>query len=268
MDLELNGKTALVTGSSAGIGAAIASRLGAEGAQVIIHGRNAERAEKVAARIRDAGGKAKVALGDLSSDEGASAAVESAIAAFGGLDIIVNNAGGFEATDWENTPSEQWAKIYDHNVIGMARVIRQSLPHLRERGWGRYIQISSGIYANPFAGSPDYSATKAANATMTVSLSKELAGTGVTSNTVSPGPIRTPALEEYFGNFAKAMGLEGTFEEYAPNVIEAAMPHLTVKRVGEPEEIADAVAFLASPRANYINGANLRVDGGFVTSIN
>jgi len=268
MDLELNGKTALITGSSAGIGEAIARRLATEGANVIVHGRNAERAEKVAASIRDAGGQAKVALGDLSTDAGADAAIEQTLAAFGSLDIVVNNAGGFDATDWENTPADQWADIYNQNVVSMARVIRGTIAHVRGRGWGRFIQIASGIYANPFAGSPDYAATKAANVTMTVSLAKELAGTGVTANTVSPGPVHTPALEAYFGDFAKAMGIEGRFEEFAPKVLDAAMPHLLVKRIGEPEEIADAVAFLASPRANYITAANLRVDGGYVPTIN
>ncbi len=268
MDLQLAGKSALVTGSSAGIGEAIARRLAEEGARVVVHGRNRERAEAVARSIVDAGGQAKVAIGDLSTDEGAASAIEQALGAFGGLDIVVNNAGGYETTDWAGATPEKWADGYNQNVLSMVRVIRGTLAHLRGKGWGRYIQISSGIYNNPFSGMPDYAATKAANATMTVSLSKEFAGTGVTVNTISPGPVRTPGLEVFFGQVAQSMGLSGSFEEIEAKVLAAVMPTVIVGRAGRPEEIADAAAFLASPRADYITGTNLRVDGGFVSTIN
>jgi len=268
MDLKLNGKVALVTGSSAGIGEAIAERLAQEGAGVIVHGRNRERAQAVAERITRAGGRAKVAIGDLATDAGAASVIKEALAAFGGVDIVVNNAGGYEATDWASATPDKWAEVYNQNVLSMVRVIQGTLEHVKSRGWGRFIQLGSAVGSAPFPGMPDYNVTKAANINMTVSLAKALAGTNVTANTVSPGPVRTPGLEGFFAAVAQQMGVSGTFEQIEPTVIKNAMPSVLVGRAGRPEEIADAVAFLASPRADYITGANLRVDGGFVPAVN
>ena len=267
MDLQLNGKTALITGSSAGIGEAIAVRLAEEGARVIIHGRNEARAQAVAKKITDAGGQARVAIGDLGDDTQAAAALEQAINAFDGLDIVVNNAGGYDGTDW-SADTKQWGDIYNQNVLSMVRVINATRDHLKGRGWGRFIQIASVVGSAPWAGTPDYNATKAANLNMTVGLSKDLAGTGVTVNSVSPGPVRTPGLEEFFQGVAGQMGISGSFEEIEPQIVGTLMPQIGSKRTALPGEIADAVAFLASPRADYITGANLRVDGGFVAAVN
>lgn len=269
MDLQLSGKRALVTGSSSGIGEAIAERLASEGASVVVHGRSRERAEGVAERINGAGGRAVVAIGDLSDDSEADALVAAALGAFGGLEIVVNNAGGIEPTDWEHASPGAWAEIYNRNVISMVRVIRGTLEAVKAGGWGRFIQIGSCVGAAPFAGVPDYSVTKAANANMSVSLSKALAGTGVTANTVSPGPIRTPGAEAMFMSFASSSGIPGeTFEEIERPLIEAMFGSIPAERVGLPREVADAVAFLASPLAGYINGADLRIDGGYVGAVN
>lgn len=264
MDLQLNGKRALVTGSSAGIGEAIAKTLAAEGVKVVVNGRNTERAERVAEAIRGSGGEAAVAVGDLSSDDGASDVVERALNAFGGLEIVVNNAGGYEVSDWESATPERWAAVYNQNVVSMVRVIRGTLESVKSGGWGRFIQISSGIGTAPFPGMADYAATKAANTNMSLSLAKALAGTGVTSNTLSPGAIRTSSATDIFAQFVGA----APGDEAERAFVETMLAQQPTPRLGEPEEIAAAVAFLASPLANYINGQNLRVDGGFVATVN
>ncbi len=267
MDLQLTGKTALVTGSSAGIGEAIAKRLAKEGVKVVVHGRNRERTDGVVRAITEAGGIAKSAIGDVSTDAGATSVLEQAREAFDHIDIVVNNAGVFNGTDWESITPEAFNDIYNTNVTSVLRLVQGTVEPMKQRGWGRFVQIASVVGVSPFPNVPDYNATKAAMINLSVSLTKSLAGTGVTSNTISPGPIRTPALESFFGAFAEEQGWGSTWEEIEPKAVEHLVPNPT-GRVGTPEEIADAVAFLVSPLAGYINGTNLRVDGGFVPSVN
>jgi 3-oxoacyl-[acyl-carrier protein] reductase len=142
MDLNLRGKRALVTGSSAGIGAEIARVLAQEGASVVIHGRNAERANKFAAEIRAAGGAAAVALGELTDDAQAERVAHEAEAAFGGVDILVNNAGSYPITAWWDTPPDVWLETYNTDVVAGVRLVKLLVPGMIERGWGRVIQIS------------------------------------------------------------------------------------------------------------------------------
>jgi 3-oxoacyl-[acyl-carrier protein] reductase len=268
MDLQLVGKRAVVTGSSSGIGEAIAKTLAAEGASVVVHGRREAEAKRVAAEIKAAGGKAVVALGDLSTDAGADAVAKVTNETFGGADILVNNAGAFPHVPWLESTAEQWTELYNQNVGSMVRLITRLVPGMKERGWGRVISIASVVGTMPFGSSGNYSATKGANINLAVSLAKDLGGTGITSNAVSPGMIVTPGAEELLRDLAPQFGVPAddlaAIKEFA---LKNVAPNPSA-RLGQPEDIAAAVTFLASPLAGYINGANLRVDGGTVPTVN
>ncbi len=166
MDLQLQGKRALVTGSSSGIGAGIAIALAREGAAVVVHGRSRERAEQVAEELRGQGGRVQVAIGDLTDDAQAAQVAHAADDAFGGIDILINNAGGTagkQQQDWLGTAPEVWAATYQTNVISAVRLIRHFIPQMKQRGWGRIIQLASASATQPLPFSlPDYQASKAA----------------------------------------------------------------------------------------------------------
>ncbi|PJE95913.1 short-chain dehydrogenase [Streptomyces carminius] len=262
MDLRLEGRRALVTGASSGLGAEIARVLAAEGASVVVHGRDGARTAAVAASIAGGGGDAAVALGDLATQDGADA-VRDAVAASGPpVDILVNNAGSYDTTlTWETTPPGTWAESYNVNVIGAVRMIRRFVPGMRERGWGRVIQIGSVVGAQPPAGYPHYCAASAARNNLAVSLAHELRGSGVTSNAVAAGGFRTPPVTTLLVETGRQLGWGETLEEIEPRAVAASGSN-DVGRLGHPRECADLVAFLASPRAAYITGAVLPVDGG------
>ena len=266
MDLQLTGKRALVTGSTSGIGEQIAKTLAAEGASVVVNGRRGAEAERVAKEITDAGGKAAVAVGDLSTDGEAAKVANAALAAFGGIDILVNNAGAFPETDWLSGTAAEWNDLYNTNVGSAVRLVTRLVPAMRAAGWGRVIALGSVVGPNPIPNMASYSATKAANISQAVSLAKALAGTGVTSNAVSPGPVRTPGMEEAGRAMADAAGEPYDFEAMAAGFVKQL--GLPAGRIGEPGEVADAVAFLCSPRADFITGTNLRVDGGMMPTTN
>lgn len=270
MDLQLAGKRALVTGSTSGIGIGIARALAAEGAAVVIHGRNAARAEAVAGELRQGGATVAIAMGDLTDDEGAATVAQAATQALGGIDILVNNAGGQakeSAAGFDNKTPDDWIATYNGNTVASVRLIHLLGPAMKERGWGRIIQIASGAASTPSETVPQYSATKAAMVNLTVGLSKALRLTGVTVNTVSPGMIATPALDGWLDGIAEAQG----FGDDRPRTEAYVAQHLvqqTVGRVGQPQDIGAMVAFLSSPLADFINGANFRVDGGSSPSVN
>jgi NAD(P)-dependent dehydrogenase (short-subunit alcohol dehydrogenase family) len=267
MELKLNGKRAFVSGSTSGIGEAIAKALAAEGVDVIVHGLDREEAARVVGDIATNNGRALVANGDLSTDEGAKHAVDEALSSLKGVDILVNNAGVYKASTWEDATSEQWNALYNINVVSVARLVRLLVPQMKESGWGRIIQISSGEASQPFRFMPDYAATKAAMINVTVSLAKDLAESGVTVNTVSPGIIVTPALEKFYRQLAANRGWGTNWKDIEKGVLREIL-YNPVGRLGRVEDVANLVAYLSSPLADYINGANFRVDGGSTACIN
>ncbi|WP_123670619.1 SDR family NAD(P)-dependent oxidoreductase [Actinocorallia herbida] len=264
MDLKLTDKRALVTGSTSGLGAATAKMLAAEGAAVVVHGRDRDRAERTAREIRAAGGVADIALGDLANDEGAAEAARAATA-HGPIDILVNNAGFYRHLTWTEATPDEWRDAYDINVVSGVRMIRLLVPAMRERGWGRVVTIGGGLASQPMNTHPQYNATLAARHNLAVSLARELKGTGVTSNVVSPGAIVVEAVQELVMELAPARGWGRTWEEVHRNAVEALVPN-DQERFGEPDEIAAAVAYLCGDHAQYISGATIRVDGGTVRS--
>jgi NAD(P)-dependent dehydrogenase (short-subunit alcohol dehydrogenase family) len=268
MDLQLKGRRALVTGSSSGIGEGVARMLAQEGCAVVVHGRNRERAENVAADVAAAG----VAIGDLSSDEGADAVHQEARAALGGhVEILVNNAGGSSTGNTTKTPIEisipDFLSNYNANALAAVRLCRLAVPDMVAGGWGRVINVSSAVAVQPNNLGTDYSAAKSALNNFTVSLAGSLKGVGVTVNTVSPGIIMVDGLLRFgrkkYGN--PDMTIEEVTQRFAAEKVFDLPP---VGRLGTPQDMALVICMLVSPLSGFVTGANYRVDGGQVRSLN
>ena len=265
MDYKLAGKRALVTGSSAGLGEAIAGMLANEGVHVIVHGRNETRTQAVVRRIMEAGGTAEATLGDLATDEGADQVAQLALAG-GPVDILINNAGFYAHTSWSNTSCEDWMNVYNVNVISYVRMIQRIVPTMKTQGWGRVINIGGGLGIQPINDLPHYNASLAARHNMSVSLARQLSGTGITSNVVAPGAILNPGVEQWLRHAAPQKGWGTELEEMERKAVNELVPN-DAGRFGRQEEVAAAVLYLASPYADYVSGALLRVDAGTVRSI-
>jgi len=251
MDLGLHGRTALVTGSDRRTGAVIAQTLAREGATVIFHGN--ERAPDAALAV----------CGDVASESGC-AEVLRQVAELGlAVDILVNNFGTTDNHRWEDADTAKWLELYQVNTLSAVRMAQGCVPGMKARGWGRIVNLGTIGSHQPAALRPAYYAAKGALATLGVSLAQELAGTGITVNTVSPGYVRTEQVEELYRRRAAKEGWGSDWADIVRHIVAKDFPN-PCARIAEREEVADLVAFLCSPRAGFVNGQNIRIDGGAV----
>lgn len=256
MDLKLNGKTALVTGATAGIGMAIAERLVAEGAQVIICGRNRQKLDAAAARTGAQG-----VLADVASAEGAAALIE----AVPSVDILVNNLGIYESRPFADITDDDWRRFFEVNVLSGVRLARAYFPGMIERDWGRIIFIASesGLLVPPDM--IHYGMTKTAQLAIARGLASATRGTRVTVNSVLPGTTRSEGIVDFLKSVADDP--EAPAEEIERAFFASERPTSLIQRMIEPEEVASLVAYVASPLSAATNGAALRVDGGITPTI-
>jgi NAD(P)-dependent dehydrogenase (short-subunit alcohol dehydrogenase family) len=258
VDLRLSDKLALVTGSTKGIGFAIAMALAREGARVIVNGRSQPSVAAARARIGELhpGAKVESFAGDLST---ASAAAEL-LKRTPEVDILVNNLGIFEPKPLEEISDEDWQRFFDVNVLSGIRLSRAYLPRMKRRNWGRVVFISSESAIQIPAEMIHYGTTKTAQLAVSRGMAETCAGTGVTVNAVLPGPTRSAGVEEFVGKLSGG----GAFEEFERRFFETMRPSSLLKRFATTEEVANLVAYVCSPLSSATNGAALRVDGGVV----
>ncbi|MBV8306215.1 MAG: SDR family oxidoreductase [Gammaproteobacteria bacterium] len=263
MDLGLDGKRALVTGSTAGIGLATAEALAREGAHVIINGRTQRRVEAALARLRDSAGA--VPLEGMAADVSGAEGCDKLIAAYPDLDILVNNMGIFEPKPFEEIADSDWLRFFETNVLSGVRLARHYVRGMRARNWGRIVFVSSESGLQIPVEMIHYGVTKTAQIAVARGLAESLAGTNVTVNSVLPGPTASEGVAGFVAQLAAASGK--TPAEVEKDFFRQARPTSLLKRFEEPAEIAAFIAYVCSPRASAITGAALRADGGVVRAI-
>ena len=261
MDLELKGKTALISGSTAGIGRAIATTLAREGARTIVNGRSQAAVDAAVGEIRSTtGGDVLGFAGDLSE----ASTAEALALRHPGVEILVNNLGIFEPKPFEDIPDEDWRRFFDVNVLSGVRLSRLYLPAMKRANWGRIIFISSESAVQIPAEMIHYGMTKTAQLAVSRGLAEALAGTGITVNCVLPGPTKSRGVEDFVDALAKSEGK--SFAEFEKEFFKKVRPTSLIKRFASPEETASLVAYVASPLASATTGAALRADGGVIKS--
>jgi NAD(P)-dependent dehydrogenase (short-subunit alcohol dehydrogenase family) len=263
MDLKLTGKLAFVTGSTAGIGLAIAKALAAENARVVVNGRTEARVARAVEEIRRQHPAAQVErfVADLS----AASAADAAVKRFDAVDILINNLGSFEPKPFEKITDADWNGIIETNFMSGVRLSRGWLPKMKAAGWGRIIFISSESAVNIPVEMIHYGVTKTMQVALARGLAETTAGTGVTVNSVLAGPTRSEGAEKFLSDVARGKGV--TQVEVEKDFFRAMRPASLLQRFASVDEVAALVTFVASPLSSATNGAALRVEGGVLRSI-
>jgi NAD(P)-dependent dehydrogenase (short-subunit alcohol dehydrogenase family) len=259
MDLQLGGKKALITGSTAGIGLAIATALAREGADVVLNGRTEARVAQAVAKVRQ---NAQGAVSGIAADAGTSAGAAVLIAGSPGVDVLVNNLGIFDPKPFAQISDEEWLRFFEGNVMSGIRLARAYLPRMIERNWGRVVFISSESGLQIPAEMIHYGMTKTAQIAVARGLAETTVGTGVTVNSVLPGPTRSEGVDA----FVEKLSGGKSFGEFEREFFSSIRPTSLLKRFETVDEIAAVVAFVCSPLASAINGAAVRAEGGVVKS--
>jgi NAD(P)-dependent dehydrogenase (short-subunit alcohol dehydrogenase family) len=263
MDLQLQGKRALVTGSTRGIGFATALGLAREGAEVVVNGRTQSRADEAAARVRALvpGARVSGVAADLAGAEGCAALIE----AVPDLDVLINNVGIFEPKPFAEITDADWLRFFETNVMSGVRLSRHYLPGMCGRDWGRIIFVSSESAVQIPAEMIHYGMTKTAQLAVARGLAETTAGTGVTVNSALPGPTRSEGVATFVEQMAGQQGISFAAMEKA--FFETARPSSLLRRFATVEEVANMIVYLCGTGASATNGAALRVDGGVVRAI-
>jgi NAD(P)-dependent dehydrogenase (short-subunit alcohol dehydrogenase family) len=263
MDLELKGRRALVTGSTAGIGLAAARALAAEGAQVVVNGRTAARVDAAVQSIIEAIPAANVS--GVAADLGTAAGCAALVAAVPDVDVLVNNVGIFEPQPFEAIADARWMELFETNVMSGVRLSRAYVAGMRARGWGRIVFVSSESAVQIPAEMIHYGMTKTAQLAVARGLAETLAGTGVTVNSVLPGPTSSEGVGIFVAQMAASRAVSEA--EMEREFFATARPSSLLGRFTTPDEVASMIAYVCSGRSSATTGAALRVDGGVVRAI-
>jgi NAD(P)-dependent dehydrogenase (short-subunit alcohol dehydrogenase family) len=263
MHIDLSGKSAVITGSTAGIGLAIAKGLAASGASVVVNGRTGASVDKAIARVNAAAPSAKVS--GFAADLGTADGCEALVAAHPACDILINNVGIYGPQNFFEIPDTEWTRFFEVNVMSGVRLSRAYVPGMIDRRWGRVVFISSESALNIPADMIHYGMSKTALLAIARGLAKRLAGTGVTVNSVLPGPTLSEGVAAMLKETIEKTGQ--SLEEAAAEFVVANRPSSIIQRAASVEEVANIVIYTASPQASATTGAALRVDGGVVDTI-